>query len=949
MTLDLSKISARIPGVLTQTLDYDELFFRLRAGHRLITANSRLTRVLTDQYNQWNIESGKQQWNSPDICSWNQWINQLWEKAGLLGVAGTDRAVPGSRQLINLWEKILNIKPLSADLIRPESLASQLRDTRQLLTEWQVNQNHPAWFGDTNENHTAFHQWNRAFDGLCEKADWINPGDRLSILCESAGALMGEMNAAIDLLGFDEFSPARRDLLAALHDKGLSLCILTVTPRRDKAVMWKSRDGKDEIDRMARWVRHCASENKDARIAVVVPELQACRQQIERALGEILTPGHQNDCQRAKPWNISMGISLARVPVIEAAFDLLKMMDENIDIQDIGRVLRSPWLRGSEAERNNRSLLEKCLREHYPRQLKLGELIFRAGEINKYDRYNQPLPIEEHTPQAWNSPLLLASFKTLARFRNDHHKVRPPSAWAESLNQLLMNAGWSPGKQDPEVMQEENAENWQALQKWHECLRELASLDATSPSIGRSAAIHQLQQICRENIFQAHTPPTRIQVLGLYEISGLRFDYLWVIGLHNDSWPTSAKPNPFIPGQLQREANLPNSSPERELEVARIITQRLLDTAPMCVFSYPGQVDGEAQLPSPLLAGQNIQAVDDIEAWMEKNWRETVAGAEGPKWDALEMPGQLTHGTARGGSSILKHQALCPFRAFASNRLGAEGMETPVDGISPALHGSLVHKVLELFWKETKTQANLLQLNDELLSARVQKHVEAVTSEERGLEQRPAFKEVEAQRVKRHVLNYLALETERDAFEVVGFEREILAKIEGQEVRLIIDRIDRLESGEEIIIDYKTGKVDPKKWFGERPDDPQLPLYAISAEKQPAAVAFGIVREDGCEFKGIVTREGLLPQLPPKESVYTIEQVEAGKNMPETIANWRQTLHRLMSEFLEGDAAIDPKTEMTCGNTYCQLQPLCRIRELQQHSKVKLQSDDYSDLPGGGS
>lgn len=937
------KISTRIPGVSTQTLDDGTLFSRLRAGHMLVTANSRLTRVLTDQYNRWCIQNGEKQWASPDICSWNQWINRLWEKAGLSGAFSAGRAVPGNRQLINLWEKVLNIKPLSADLIRPESLAGQLRDTRQLVTEWQVALDHPAWFGDTNENHRAFHQWNRAFDLLCEKANWINPDDRLAILRDAAAVLKGEVGTPVDLIGFDEFSPARRDLLAALHDQGVSLSMLTMASRRKRAVMWKSRDSKDEIDRMARWVRHCASENKDARIAVVVPELHARRREIERVLGEILTPGLENGGKHAKPWNISMGIPLAQVPVIEAAFDLLKLLDHSIDIQDIGRVLRSPWLRGADVERNNRCLLEKCLREHYPRQLKPGELVFRAGELKKYDHYDQVLPIEEQTPQPWNCPLLLSTLKTLARFRKDHNRAHPPSAWAGLLNQLLVNAGWSLGEHDPDVNQERNTENRQALQKWHECLRELASLDSTSAAISFATAINQLKQICREEIFQAHTPPTRIQVLGLYEISGLRFDYLWVVGLHNDSWPGSAKPNPFIPGQLQRGANLPNSSPERELEVARTITQRLLDTAQMCVFSYPGQVDGENQLPSPLLMTEDIQAVEDVEGWMEKNWRETVADAGGPHWDVLEMPGQLKHGTTRGGSSILKHQALCPFRAFASNRLGAEGLETPVDGISPALHGSLVHKVLELFWKETRTQANLKQLDEESLAARVQKHVEEVTSKERGLEQRPEFKDVEAQRVKRHILNFLALEARREAFEVVGFEREILPEIEGQEVRLFIDRIDRLESGEEIIIDYKTGMVDPKKWFGERPEDPQLPLYAISAAKTPAAVAFGILREDGCEYKGIVTRDGLLPDLPPKETTHTREQVEAGKNISETIADWKKTLHRLMSGFLEGDAEIDPKTEMTCKNSYCELQPLCRIRELQQYSKVQLQSGAHDE------
>ena len=62
------------------------------------------------------------------------------------------------------------------------------------------------------------------------------------------------------------------------------------------------------------------------------------------------------------------------------------------------------------------------------------------------------------------------------------------------------------------------------------------------------------------------------------------------------------------------------------------------------------------------------------------------------------------------------------------------------------LHGSLVHKVLEYFWTETRSQAALLELDEESLAARVRKHVESVTSEERGLNQRPAFRQVEADR-----------------------------------------------------------------------------------------------------------------------------------------------------------------------------------------------------------
>jgi len=412
-----------------------------------------------------------------------------------------------------------------------------------------------------------------------------------------------------------------------------------------------------------------------------------------------------------------------------------------------------------------------------------------------------------------------------------------------------------------------------------------------------------------------------------------------VVGLHNDNWPTGAKPNPFIPGKLQRAAQLPNSSPQRELEVAHTITKRLLETAPDCVFSYPGQLDGEDVLPSPLLDTQKIRKTEQLPGWQGDTWRAVVARADKPGIQPLEMPGKMIHGTARGGSSILKHQALCPFRAFASNRLGAEGLETPADGISPMLHGSLVHSVLEYFWKETRTQSALLQLDETALGNRVRKHVDDVTKEERGLQQRPAFRTVEADRVYRHVMEYLQLDKEREAFEVTGFEQEILPKIEGQTIRLIIDRVDRLASGHEIIIDYKTGRVDPKKWFGDRPEEPQLPLYAINAQNTPAAVAFGIIRDDGCLFKGVVRQSALLPGL-PKSDKPNQYLADAGNELPETIEGWRQVLHHLMAEFLAGEAAVDPKLGLdTCRKSYCALQSLCRIGELVQRKKSGQHTD----------
>ena len=83
----------------------------------------------------------------------------------------------------------------------------------------------------------------------------------------------------------------------------------------------------------------------------------------------------------------------------------------------------------------------------------------------------------------------------------------------------------------------------------------------------------------------------------------------------------------------------------------------------------------------------------------------------------------------------------------------------------------------------------------------------------------------------------------------------------------------------------------------------------------------------------------MFPRLPPKATKTTLYLVDAGHEMPETIENWRQVLHRLMADFLAGEAAVDPKGDQkTCEKSYCKLQSLCRVDELLKHDKSTRES-----------
>ena len=918
------------PEIPNEILKRHALFEELAAGLHLVTANSRLARVLETQYGTWRREMGDRQWETPGIQAWESWVNDLWEAASLQGAPGTGRAVPGEHQLNSLWQQVLNSDHEAVGLLHRESLAGQLRETRNRLVDWQLNMNDPAWFGDQNENHACFHRWNEAFEALSGAGGWIAPEDRTTVLAGAVNDAMLTAGSDIGLLGFDEINPAQGALLENLGKCGARVRFLSLSPASGAAVLWRATDTESEMRRMACWVRHWSEKEPGSDIAVVVPDLQSRRQEVERHLSEVLTPGSLDSGGYYRPWNVSLGPSLARHPMVSGAFELFRMLEPRPDIQDVGRVLRSPWIRGWRSERNARALLEKRLREKYPRQLRLSEVRYRALETRRFDPGGKELPPDRREPEAWNCPEFAAMIGLLIRFDQKNRGNRPASYWAEAINGLLTGAGW-PRPQPAEDAHGEHGEHWQALQAWQEALRELASLNATAGEMDRQSALAQLGQICGKRIYQPQSPPAPIQVLGMYEISGLRFDHLWVLGLHKDNWPPAARPDPFIPGRLQSGAGLPHSSPLREVEVARTVTQRLLETAPDIVFSYPQYVEGEKVLPSPLLTTRDLPAIEEVPGWDGKSWPVGIFEQGQPAIEPLASPGPVSSGLARGGSSILKNQAICPFRAFAGNRLGAEGLETPGDGITATQHGSLLHAVLEAFWRETVNQRALLELDREALKECVGRHVEEVLEEDRGLTFRPVFRDLEAARLKRQVLELLELEKQREAFEVTDFEKEIVTEIEGQSIRLVIDRIDRLPSGAEVIIDYKTGKVDPKKWFGHRPEDPQLPLYAISARTPPAGVVFSVVRDDECLYKGVVSEEGIFPGLPPKTTRSTGELVEAGQNLTATVKGWRSVLHGLMSAFLAGAAPVNPhRGSAACARTYCEFKSLCRVGELEK-------------------
>ena len=185
-------------------------------------------------------------------------------------------------------------------------------------------------------------------------------------------------------------------------------------------------------------------------------------------------------------------------------------------------------------------------------------------------------------------------------------------------------------------------------------------------------------------------------------------------------------------------------------------------------------------------------------------------------------------GNSYGSVSFFADQAACPFRGYAIHRLGSKTMHEPTPGISKKLQGILVHEVLASLWGDIKSLENLRSKNLDELAGVISISIEDVFIRTKNLIncENPII-DIEKNRIKKLVLNWLEFEKKSENFKVVAMEKKVRGKIFNIDISCRLDRLDQLANGLFRVIDYKTGAFTKGDLEPPRINAPQLYLYCM--------------------------------------------------------------------------------------------------------------------------
>jgi len=851
----------------------DDVLLRYCSGDRIVTANERLAKALIAANDRHPRSKG-------GIAPASSCISTLADylRGRYLEIEPTQ-----SRTLLNTDAQRLVWLEHTPDVpdIDFVGLYPRIADAWRVMHDWALL---PALEQfDDNENHRLFRDWSQLYLRTARSRGWMTEAE-IPAAIEFAVRERRLHGETLLLIGFDVIPPSLDRMFDAYRSAGATvLRYETARAIETRVAAVSCNDPDEELRAAVYWARTVQREACEPQsLCIAVPDLVESHDRVVRQLDAILRADDDSPAAATSPYNVSGGVPLSSVPVVADALDLLGWLFEPFHHSRIDSLLHSPFLCWSEMSIDRDEWQpEWCDAARYGAVASvspLREIVYRASRMGLLD---------------------LKGAVTGARH-------------------LLALAGW------PNAAHL-SSESFQAYRSFEAMLDELAASSNFVQPRHFSTTPRQLRLAADCRLFAPERPQASIQVLGYLETIGLEFTGLWVTGLNQLDWPGSPTPTPFIPVRHLKAASVARSDVDAEVAFARRLMRHWRASAGTVVFSHAIVRDDVPCRRSAL--------VDEVAPTVDLHLDAPGLALSHPHFAALPVSALNTFddvevGSAdlqrlhNRGSGILRDQSACPFRAFARYRLHARQVTPPHSFPDATDRGVATHAALRrLFDRLLDTELASIDVPTLAIAAS-----ESAAAAIASLGPLPAlFRDSEQNRMTALLLEWLELERLRPPHRIVANEVATELVLHGIEFDLRIDRVDVVPDGSLLVVDYKTAQTNPNVVIGARPEEPQLPMYALSTPGV-AAIAFAQVERDECRMIGWSGTTYSIAQSAERVRFNQVGTSDAGWNVQ--LDEWRASLTGLATEFRSGVSAVRPRDAFACNE--CNLHALCRIREIRR-------------------
>jgi ATP-dependent helicase/nuclease subunit B len=862
---------------------YQWLDAALADGGIVVTANRRLHRELVKVHGERQLDAGRKAWPTPDIHFIANWLGLLFENGD------SDAALPlriNAQSSTVIWERCVE-SSLHEPLPGRSGVVRQCRQAWSRLQEWCVPLDEVIRRSSGTEQ-KLFAAAAQRYSETLSGNKWIDDGDLIGnvtrSLSDSSAKPVKTLPLKICFAGFDRISPAQEALRAVLRINNVTIADAVMNATSGAITATCKFDQAAELRAAGAWARSELLNDPTLRLAIVCPDLESDAAQVTRLVREGFVPGWQYSPTRYRDAvDVSYGKPLSDYPAIRVALMLLRWVHDGLKSHEISILMRSNAIdAGSSAAR---SRLEQRLRRIPDRLWGPEDLLVALSRSP-----------ENPDEQAWNQ-----SVRKISETQKHYRENASPAQWAERFDHFLSSAGW-PG------VKSKDSHEFQLLNRWRNLLNEFAVLNRVEPALRFSTAVSRLAQLASDSIFQPEADHDVLPVLGVLEASGMEFDKIWISAFDARHWPAPGNQLTFISRQLQRDHNMPDSSPDDTLKFSRQQLQRLISSANEIVVSW-AMTEGDVPLQvSPLYDELSVTAnVDEVDpGWFASSMYKSellTMVAQDP------VPPVHKNEEVGGGAYTVQRQASDPFSAFAHGRLRVNDLQAFQSGLPARVRGSAIHAALSGLLSEHPSQSDLRQWSDSDLAKRaaVAARKSLLHLNKNADSSLRRIIELEQRRIENIIIHFAQEEQLRENFQVAMTEHKLVYSGHGLRLNLRVDRVDIMDDESALIIDYKTGA---EKGLTNRDDglyDLQLMVYAFALQKDYPIGGIGIINLD--------TRK------------ISFKKAVQDEKWDERFSRWGEVTDSAIESLAKGDASIN--TGLNSDQTR-PLSILSRIEELRR-------------------